>query len=78
MLWFIAVIFTIVAVIIGIRRWKMANDPMYAVDVKNRKAWVRENSTLISDSEIENKDDTLIDDVASNPAFESHRSFDTK
>ncbi|AEA34121.1 hypothetical protein [Hippea maritima] len=86
MLWFVAVIFTIVAVIIGVKRWKMANDPMYAVDVKNRKAWVREvreNSRLISDSEIEDISeigvrDTLMDDVAYNPAFEFHRFYNTK
>ncbi len=43
MLWVAAVIFTIVAVIIGIKKWKRANNLLYDMEIKNRKAWVKEN-----------------------------------
>ena len=43
MLWVAAVIFTIVAVIIGIRKWKRVNNPLYAMEVKNRKIWAEKN-----------------------------------
>ena len=43
MLWVVAFFVTIAAVMIGIRRWKTANDPLYALDERNRKVWERES-----------------------------------
>ena len=43
MLWVIAFFVTIAAVMVGIRKWKTANDPLYALDERSRKAWERES-----------------------------------
>ena len=68
MLWVVAVIFTIVVVIIGIRKWKRANNPLYAMEIKNRKAWLERNKRppLPSSSE-----DDAFDDLTTNPAYSS-------
>ncbi len=43
MLWVVAFFVTIVAVMVGIGRWKNASDPLHALDEKNRKVWIKEN-----------------------------------
>ena len=43
MLWIVAFFVTIAVVMVGIRRWKMANNEMYAIDESNRKAWEKES-----------------------------------
>ena len=50
MLWVIAFFVTIAVVMVGIRKWKTANDPLYALDERSRKAWERENITLNNNS----------------------------
>ena len=43
MLWVVAFFVTIVAVMVGIGRWKNASDPLHALDEKNRKVWEKES-----------------------------------
>ena len=43
MLWVVAFFVTIAAVMVGIGRWKRANNPLYALDERNRKVWLKGN-----------------------------------
>jgi len=50
---------------VGINRWKMANDPMYRVAEKNRKIWEKESGEeLVYEWEPNNEDDDLCIDPA--------------
>ena len=43
MLWVVAFFVTIAAMMVGIGRWRRANDPLHALDERNRKVWERES-----------------------------------
>ena len=64
MLWVAAFFVTIAVVMVGIRKWKTANDPLYALDERSRKAWERESGEKLAyRHEFED------DDLTTNPAY---------
>lgn len=67
MLWVIAFFVTIAAVMVGIGRWRRANDPLHALDERNRKVWERENDiiTINNDFIDEFDDDTTVNPIYS-------------
>jgi len=58
---------------VGINRWKMANDPMYRVAEKNRKIWEKESGEeLVYEWEPDDSNDFCTDPIYSNFACNIH------
>ena len=72
MLWFVAVIFAVIFTIIGLKRWKIANNPLYAVSHNGKKTWLKNNTTKLTSDDIEIEGINGVfdsSDTAADPSF---------